>query len=153
MGRLELKVPPALVLVVAALAIRGLAMLAPWASFPLPGARWIAVALIVTGVAVAGLGAIEFGRQRTTLDPMHPDKARSLVTSGVFRLSRNPMYLGFLLALLGGVAWAANALALLPVLAFVLYLTRFQIIPEERWMQRQFGDAYALYRSRTRRWL
>ncbi|MCB1561183.1 MAG: isoprenylcysteine carboxylmethyltransferase family protein [Xanthomonadales bacterium] len=153
LGHVELKVPPALLLVAAALAIRGVAALAPWARINLPGRFWIAALLIVVGIAVAALGAIEFGRQRTTVDPMHPEKVSSLVTSGVFGFSRNPMYLGFLLVLLGGVAWTANALSLLPVLAFALYLTRFQIIPEERWMQRQFGDDYDAYRQRVRRWI
>ena len=153
LGWLELKIPPALQLVLTALLIRGVAMLMPWASFEWAGWFWIAVTLVATGLGVAALGAIEFGRQRTTVDPMHPEKASRLVSSGVFRFSRNPMYLGFLLVLLGGAAWTGNGMTLLPLLLFVLYLTRFQIIPEERWMQRQFGSAYTAYRSRTRRWL
>lgn len=153
MERLELKLPPALLLVVAALAIRGVAMLTPWAQLEVPGRFWIAIALIAAGIATAALGAIEFRRHRTTVDPVHPDKASALVTSGVFGFSRNPMYLGFLLVLLGGVAWTANAMTLLPVIVFVLYLRRFQILPEERWMQRRFGDAFSDYCRRTRRWV
>ena len=84
---------------------------------------------------------------------MKPDSTSSLVISGIYKYTRNPMYLGFVLVLLGWAAFLSNlaALALLP--AFVLYINRFQIIPEEHVLTSLFPDAYPAYRARVRRWI
>jgi protein-S-isoprenylcysteine O-methyltransferase Ste14 len=92
-------------------------------------------------------------RARTTINPLQPSRATTLVTGGVFRFSRNPLYLSLLILL---VAYAVRldslAVWLGPVL-YLLYVTRFQIIPEERVLQERFGETFSDYRSRTRRWL
>src|SRR5690606_40976871 len=74
------------------------------------------------------------------------------ISSGIYRYTRNPMYLGFLLILAGYGVWLANLPALLWLIGYVLYLTRFQIIPEERWLSQKFGADFQYYRERVRRW-
>ena len=87
------------------------------------------------------------------MNPLEPANAANLVTGGVFRLSRNPMYLSLLLLLVAyAVRLDAPAVWLGPIV-FVAYVTRFQIHPEERALEAKFGPAYLQYQLRTRRWL
>jgi protein-S-isoprenylcysteine O-methyltransferase Ste14 len=113
----------------------------------------IALATFALAVTIIGTAIVGFKRARTTVDPMHPEAASAIVTTGVYRLTRNPMYLGFLLALIAWTIFLGNvALALIPVL-FVAYMNRFQITPEERALRARFGEPYAAYVRSVRRWL
>lgn len=120
--------------------------------FSIPGAAWLAAGLALMGAGTAILGVVEFRRAKTTVDPRTPDQSASLVTGGVYRLSRNPMYAGFLLALFGWGLFLGSAWSLLFLPAFVFYMNRFQIIPEERFMRAKFGNSYDAYSDRVRRW-
>lgn len=113
----------------------------------------VAVLLAVTAAAITAAGAVRFRRARTTVNPLLPENASTLVTSGIFRYTRNPMYLALTLALLGVAAWLWWAPALLAAAGFAAYTTRFQIEPEERVLRLKFGDAYARYCQSVRRWL
>jgi protein-S-isoprenylcysteine O-methyltransferase Ste14 len=113
----------------------------------------VAVALAAAGVAIALAGVAEFRRSRTTVHPQHPEKASAVVTRGVYRWTRNPMYLGLLLALAGWSIFLANLAALAGLPLFVAYMNRFQIGPEERALSAKFGPAYASYLVSVRRWL
>jgi protein-S-isoprenylcysteine O-methyltransferase Ste14 len=99
------------------------------------------------------MGAASFRRARTTVNPLKPESASSLVASGVYRVSRNPMYVGLCLVLLGWAVMLSNVLAYAIVPVFVLYMNRFQIGPEEAALERVFGADYVAYRARVRRWL
>ena len=118
------------------------------------GPAWLAVAVLVTtGLAFDVLGIMAFRASRTTVNPLKPERASALVTGGVYRVTRNPMYVGMVFLLL---AWAVYLSAVLPfagIVVFILYITRFQIQPEERVLERLFGDEYATYATRVRRWL
>ena len=153
MQYLELKIPPPLVGL-------GVALLMWLASLWVPGFAWPRAARLVVALVVAGLGVgisaagvRSFARAHTTVNPMKPDGASSLVTTGIFRFTRNPMYLGLLVILIGWAIFLANAASLLILSVFVLYMNRFQIGPEERVLSRIFGAEFAAYRSRVRRWL
>jgi protein-S-isoprenylcysteine O-methyltransferase Ste14 len=98
-------------------------------------------------------GIREFRVARTTVNPLQPGQATSMVTSGIYRFTRNPMYLGMMLLLVAWSAWLGNALALLLAALFVLYIGRFQIAPEERMLSRLFGPDFDAYRGQVRRWL
>jgi protein-S-isoprenylcysteine O-methyltransferase Ste14 len=87
------------------------------------------------------------------VDPTRPDHASTIVTAGIYSLTRNPMYLGFLLILAAWAAWLGNLPACLALPVFVKYMNRFQILPEERFLGGKFGAAYDAYRLRVRRWL
>jgi protein-S-isoprenylcysteine O-methyltransferase Ste14 len=119
-----------------------------------PELRYAAAAILVlAGVALDLLGLIAFRTSRTTINPLKPERTSALVTGGVYRVTRNPMYAGLGLLLL---SWAIFLSALLPFagpVIFVLYITRFQIQPEERVLKEIFGEEYSSYAARVRRWL
>ena len=150
---LELKIPPVLVWLVFAGAVLGMDYFAPLLSCALQASRVIALALVALGAAVAMAGVIAFRNKRTTVNPLKPDASTSVVSTGVYRLSRNPMYLGFLLTLAGWAVYLANAGAALLLPVFVAYMTQYQIKPEERALLAKFGAEFAQYLSGVRRWL
>lgn len=153
MRALEHRIPPPLVGVVVAAAMWGLASFQPLLHIP-PFVRQAAVAAFAAaGVAFDVLGLVAFRRARTTVNPLKPGKASALVTRGIYKLTRNPMYVGIALLL---TAWACHLSALWPFLGpvlFVLYINRFQIEPEERVLKALFGEEYTAYAARVRRWL
>ena len=153
MRSLELRVPPGIV----ALGFAG----AMWAAASLPPRFQPPVLLRVTlvgvltalgvGTMIAGVQA--FRRARTTVNPLRPETSTALVSGGIYSRTRNPMYLGILLLLL---AWAVHLSALWPFVGpvlFALYMSRFQILPEERALEALFGEAFVEYRKRVGRWL
>ena len=113
----------------------------------------LASVLAVVGVLLARAGFRAFGRANTTVNPVNIEAASALVTSGAYSYTRNPMYLGLVAFLMAWAVYLAVPWTLLGPLAFVLYITRFQIIPEERVLHKKFGDAYAAYQRQVRRWL
>ena len=152
MSRLELRVPPPAVAVVVAILMWLATRLFPALDFQLPGGAVLAVALVVIGVLIGTIAFVQFRRAGTTPDPRTPQDAAVLVMSGVYRFSRNPMYLGDVLILAGWTLWLANALAFVGPPLFIAYIDRFQIAPEERLLAARFGAAYAEYCRRVRRW-
>jgi protein-S-isoprenylcysteine O-methyltransferase Ste14 len=96
---------------------------------------------------------IQFRRAKTTINPMKAGNASSLVTGGVYRFTRNPMYFGMVLVLIGWVTFLSSPITLIFVPLFVLYINRFQIIPEERVLTWLFGAEYAEYKNQVRRWV
>ncbi|WP_299812037.1 isoprenylcysteine carboxylmethyltransferase family protein [uncultured Roseibium sp.] len=150
---MELKVPPVIVLVLAALLLWVGAWLMPHLSIALPGRKLLAVLLVLAGL-VPGIQAILAFRQRkTTTNPMRPENASVLVTDGVYRFTRNPMYLGILALLLAEAIWLGTLTALIIVPGFVWYMTEFQIKPEEERLTDLFGAPYRDYLGRVRRWI
>jgi len=150
---LELKIPPPVVALLFGLLMWGAAQLVP--SFAWPAAARVAAVVALAGVGLAFdvTGFISFRRARTTINPLRPAAASSLVVTGIYRHTRNPMYVGLALLLLAWATFLANAAAFLLVPAAVLYLTRFQIMPEERILRRIFGVEHLAYCERVRRWL
>ena len=153
MNSLETKVPPPLAgLISGALAWLASAALGPTAiAFPI---RLTAVlALLVLGFSITSAGVRAVLRAKTTLNPIKPETSSALVTSGIYRYTRNPMYLGMATWLLAWSAWLGTPVGLLGAPLFMLYMYRFQIDPEERALSTLFGAEFAAYRTRVRRWL
>ncbi len=150
---LEAKVPPPLVALTGALIIWGISRLAPQLAMPSGLRVAMSLAMVVVGVAFSAAGILSFRRAQTTANPTRPEEASSLVSTGIYQLTRNPMYFGLLLVLLAWAVFLSSAWALLGVAGFVLYMNRFQIAPEERALSRLFGSDYASYKARVRRWL
>lgn len=113
----------------------------------------IAAILVVAGIVLSVLALKEFRLAQTTINPLKPETASNFVKSGVFRFTRNPMYLGILLVALSSVAYYGSAWCLIAIAAFIAYITRFQIVPEERAMASLFGKDFDIYKSNTRRWI
>lgn len=152
LNALELKVPPvALVCLFAALmwftsAYSPLAVALPWRVA-------IAVMFCGVGLAISLAGVLAFRRANTTVNPITPEATTVMVTSGIYRFSRNPMYLGFLFVLIGWAAFLSHMLAFALLPTFVAYMNRFQIVPEERALAAKFGGRFAEYARVVRRWL
>ena len=113
----------------------------------------VALAIALVGASIDLFSAISFRRARTTVNPMKPENTSVLVTSGAYRFSRNPMYVGLLFVLVAWAVFLSSAWALVGPPLFVLYINRFQIAPEERVLAATFGAAYLAYKSSVRRWL
>ena len=151
---LELKIPPLAVVLIAA----GLMLLMRWltptlvVSLDLDVRMWAALPVLAAGIAIAVAGVIQFRRSHTTVNPMTPERTSALVSSGIYRYTRNPMYVGMLLALLAFSVVLASPASLLILPAFVVYMNRFQIAPEERALAALFGDSFAAYKRDVRRW-
>ena len=152
MRSLELRIPPVALVIIFAAAMAVLAYAVP-ASVPVPAKLAIAVSLVIAGALVALAGVVAFHRQKTTVNPFTPEQSSSLVDTGIYRFRRNPMYLGFLVALLGLGAYLANWVSVLLLPAFVAYMNRFQIEPEERALAERFGPQFQSYSRSVRRWL
>ena len=153
MNDLELKVPPLALVLVLAVAMWFAAAQLPSLAFPLPWRHGLAATVSTVGILFLLAGLYEFQKARTTFNPMKPDAASSVVTSGIYRVSRNPMYVGFLLVLTGWATFLAHPLPFLFLPVFVAYMNRFQISPEERALSAKFGDEYDRYKQGVRRWL
>jgi protein-S-isoprenylcysteine O-methyltransferase Ste14 len=150
----ELRIPPVVLVLLFGLGTWMLAQAFPREPLLAGYARNVAsAALAVAGLLAAWLGVREFRRARTTVNPLRPDEASAMVRSGVYRCTRNPMYLGMLLLLGAWSLWLGNVfgLALLPL--FVLAMNVLQIVPEERALAQRFPEEFAEYRRRVRRWL
>lgn len=153
MHTLELKVPPGVVVLVVAGLMWFTSWTVPALGFVYPARDVVAVLFAAAGLAAIAMGIVSFARAKTTVNPMQPDSASSLVVSGIYARSRNPMYLGSLLILVGWAWYLSNMLAFLLLPGFILYMNRFQIEPEERALASLFGQAFVVYKSRVRRWL
>ena len=153
MSSLELKVPPPAVALLFGFLMWLVTSLVASIEVPL-GAR-VAVALLFASIGlVFGVSAmVSFSREKTTMNPTKPAASSSLVITGPFRFTRNPMYLSLLLYLLAWAVYLSNFVAVLFLPVFVLYINQFQIKPEERVLFSLFGPEYAAYKERVRRWL
>lgn len=153
MRRLELKIPPVILVAIASVLMWAIARAAPNLTRPYTGRVLLAAALLALGSGIIVMGLRAFRRSSTTVDPRFPENASGIVSSGIYRYTRNPMYLGMLVVLLAWVALLSNVATLVMPVLFALYITRWQIVPEERALAAKFGAEYEAYRRSVRRWL
>lgn len=153
MRTLELKIPPGVVALLTGGLMWVTKTVTPPLAFDFPG-RWLGAAVLFgLGAASAGWGVAAFRRAQTTMSPTAPERVAALVTTGIYRWTRNPMYAGLVLAAAGWALGLGNAAAFVGVPALAAYLQRFQIRPEERVLAARFGADYAAYCARVRRWV
>jgi len=148
---LECRVPPPVVALLAAIAMH--AIMREWPGGLPKTWRPAGIAIALSGAALALWAIVAFRRAATTIHPMTPHEASSLVIAGPNRWSRNPMYVGLLLVLVGWGSWLGSVASLLVVPLAWAWLRRFQVEPEERALAARFGEAYAAYRAAVRRWV
>lgn len=153
MKGLETRVPPPIVAILFALLMWGVAHLTPRLEIVDPPRIVTALMLFAIGAGFEIAGLLSFRRARTTFNPMRPQKASALVDTGVYRITRNPMYVGLALELSAWCCYLAAPASFLGVLGFVAYIHGLQIRPEERVLINLFGDEYREYQARVRRWL
>ena len=153
MKSLELKVPPVAQVIVTVAAMAGVSKVTPALKFSLKGSAALAMGLGTIGLGSAILGVTQFKKAQTTPNPQALEKVSSLVTSGIYQYSRNPMYVGLVLVLFSWALYLSHFLAFVLLPIFILYMTRFQIQPEERILAQKFGKAYQTYKAKVRRWV
>ena len=153
MSALDHRIPPPVLVAIVGIAMALLAAITPRLALG-ASVRWTAaLALALPGLLMLAAGFRAFRHVGTTINPIDPQAASVLVVTGIYRLTRNPMYVGFALILLAlSVALAAPWTLLGPVL-FCVFIDRFQIAPEERALLGKFGSAYRQYGDRVRRWI
>jgi protein-S-isoprenylcysteine O-methyltransferase Ste14 len=152
MKALENRIPPPVVLLITLLLIKFISRYESFIPLPSEFAELVGIVVTLIGFLVIVSGVLSFRKARTTVNPLKPDSASHLVKNGIFRYSRNPMYLGMALILLAASIYVKSVLALLLTLGFVIFISRFQILPEERAMRRLFSKEYDQYCMEVRRW-
>lgn len=150
---MKTRIPPPVYLVIAAVSMKLLDRYGFGLSVDVPFATPIAFFLAATAAAILTAAILLFRRLQTTVDPLHPHAASTLVHSGIFRITRNPMYLGMAVMLIAGAVFLQSVTGLLVTGLFVLILTEMQIKPEEQALRQLFGDDYATYCNKVRRWI
>ncbi|MFW6157346.1 MAG: methyltransferase family protein [Balneolaceae bacterium] len=152
-SRMELKIPPAVVTLLAGGGMWAIERYLEWSGVLFEAPLWLGICFLASGMLFGLFGLIQFYKAYTSVDPHKPGKASSLVKDGIYRISRNPMYVGLLLILLAYGIYLGNLLSLAILPLFVMYLNRFQILPEEQVLKRKFGADYERYKSQVRRWI
>lgn len=113
----------------------------------------LALLLLAVGTILLCAAGYAFFRYKTTINPLAPERASTLITSGVYCVSRNPIYLADLLLMTAFAVWLGNLLNVVYLAMFIWIINRFQIAAEERALHIRFGERYAAYCAKVRRWL
>lgn len=150
---MKLKIPPVIVFFIGiAMVFGGHHFFTEW-SYQFANQTLLSRIFLAAGVLIAFSGIIKFRMKGTTSNPLHPEKASALVSSGIYRYTRNPMYLGMALVMIGGIIRVGNPVGISGVLFFVWYITQFQIKPEEQALEEIFKEEFQSYCKRVRRWI
>jgi protein-S-isoprenylcysteine O-methyltransferase Ste14 len=150
---MELKIIPVVQVLIAVILMIIFSKLWPDLIFNWPAHELVALVLLSLAIFVGMSAVISFRKHKTTVNPTKPETSSRIVSSGIYATSRNPMYLAMLIALVS-IAYYLQHLTSLPIiLIFISYMTRFQIIPEERMLTKIFGQQYSDYQVKVRRWL
>ena len=150
---MQLRVPPPLVALLAAVLMWALHRWLPLGQLIATPWNYFAVLPVAIGRVITVAAGVRFRKARTTFDPLKPGEASYLVTDGVFRFSRNPMYLGLVLLLIGWALWLGTVSPWFVPPLFVILISVTQIVPEEQALEERFGEAYVAYQHSVRRWI
>ncbi len=149
----ELKVPPPVVALIAAGLMWFLAKDFSLPRYDIPQRAQVCTALVIVGFLVDLAALWRFLKVSTTVNPLRPQNASRLVTSGIYRFSRNPMYVGNFIFLVAWSVWLESPYAFAGLAVYVFYMNRFQIKPEERMLESLFGSEYVSFCEQVRRWI
>lgn len=150
---MELKIIPVVQVLLAVILMITFSKLWPMFSLNWPAHLMVALLLLVLSVGVGISAIVSFRKHKTTVNPTKPEKSSTVVSSGIYAISRNPMYLAMLIALVSLTYYLQHLMCLPVILIFMSYMTRYQIIPEEQILTKIFGQQYKDYQAKVRRWL
>lgn len=150
---LENKIPPIVIVAICAALMWLLSAFATAITLDQSWSRCLAGSFFLLGSGIMLAAAYQFYRHKTTLNPSQPQRAQALVASGIYSLSRNPIYLGYGLWLLAVASWLQTPLVAACALIYGWYITVFQILPEERALSEIFGESFSKYKTKAHRWL
>ncbi len=153
MTSLESKIPPLILTALVAVLMWFVSLVTPDVVLSANVRLLASIIALAIGIFFCAAGVISFRLAKTTVDPRRPEAASALVSSGIYRVSRNPMYVGFASLLIAWAIFLASMWSFAGVAVFVLYIDRLQIAPEERALTAIFGSEFINYKSRVRRWL
>mgnify|MGYP003384813086 CR=1 FL=1 len=150
---LALKVHPPIQLIICASLMYSLAKYFPQYHFDFSFNLHFTTVLIIVAGIIGTLALYDFRKHKTTFHPHTPEKTSTVVDSGIYAYSRNPMYLALVLVLFALAFYLKNILCFTIIPLFIWYITRYQIKPEEVILERIFQDSYQAYSQKVRRWL
>lgn len=153
MKKLELKVPPVALFLLMVLLMYWLKDVVPEMKITVPFVEFVTAGLVLIAGFVGIAGVYEFRKAKTTVNPVKPETASLVVDTGVFAYTRNPMYVALLLVIIAIGLWWQHLSVILCGALFVAYMNRYQIKPEERALERLFGEDYLDYKNQVRRWI
>ena len=113
----------------------------------------VGIIFLILGLIIIFLAVLKFIKTKTTVDPTRPDKTSNLVISGIYKITRNPMYLGMLFLIMSYSMYNNNIVGCIVIPIFIFYINKFQIEPEEIEMRRKFGESFENYCKKVNRWL
>jgi len=119
----------------------------------LPYRQIVSVIILIIGLIVIVSPVVDFIKSKTTVNPVKFKNVNRLVTTGIYRYSRNPMYLGMILIIISTTVYYLNFLSVFSPLIFYIWINKFQINREEIFLEDKFGSEYLEYKSKTRRWI
>ena len=150
---MRLRIPPVVQVLFFSSAMLVISRYAIKASFSFTGINEFALTSLIAGVVMIGSGIVTFRKAKTTVSPLHPDQASSLVTMGIYQYTRNPMYFGLLLILFSFGLYLLNLASMFVLPIYVWFISKYQIMQEEEALYKVFGDDYKNYQGRVRRWI
>lgn len=151
--RMKLMVPPVIQVIVSAFAMHLIVIPFPQLDFTFVYQKLVSGALVAGGLIITFVAVYDFRKAKTTVNPTTPSQANTLIIGRLYRVSRNPMYLGFLMILSGWTFGLGNLAAIGILMLFIWYMTVFQIKPEEQALKDRFGADYEAYCKKVRRWI
>ena len=146
-----IKIPPPLIVLVLIVSIYFSSKKIDLINIPLQ--LEISILILSAGILIFVNPVLQFIKSKTTVNPIQFEEVNKLVTSGIFKYSRNPMYLGMLMIVLSTSIFYLNIYSILTPLLFMLWINKFQIKREEEFLIEKFGDEYLSYKKKTRRWI
>ena len=146
-----IKIPPPLIVLVLIVSIYFSSKKIDLINIPLQ--MEISIFILSAGILIFVNPVLQFIKSKTTVNPIQFEEVNKLVTSGIFKYSRNPMYLGMLMIVLSTSIFYLNIYSILTPLLFILWINKFQIKREEEFLIEKFGDEYLSYKKKTRRWI
>ncbi|GMK59898.1 hypothetical protein CspeluHIS016_0901150 [Cutaneotrichosporon spelunceum] len=153
MSFLETRVPPPALAILSGYSIKVLAERLPEYTYDVPNRPYVAGGIAAVGLIINLKAIFDFRQHKTTISPFAPNKSSTVVRDGVYGLTRNPMYLSLCFGLTAWGVWKKAPLGVGVIALFMLYMTRFQIIPEERALEANFGEEFTSYKKAVRRWI
>ena len=150
---MKLLIPPPIQALLSAIMMCLISRYFTHANFSLNGINIFALIFLIIAVIIIILSMYKFRKIKTTISPLRPNKTSSLVKSGIYEYTRNPMYLGLLLMLFSIALFLKNFISFLIIPLFILFITKNQILPEEEALENIFGEEYRNYKNKVRRWI
>ena len=150
---MKLLIPPPILTLLSAILMWTISKYYDQANFSLNQFNQLALFFLIVAVIIIVISIKKFIKIKTTISPLKPNKTSILVDSGIYKYTRNPMYLGLLLILFSLFLYLKNFLSFLVLPLFVIYITKNQILPEEKVLENLFGDQFKKYKNKVRRWI